>query len=136
MPLLSISDAVHCIRSRSALQPSPQCTASVLAVHCLHRERKGTLLQNTSSAQPWNANDRFEGLDWTHTHTYIYVRLGLCNGLYELDVLRPMMKLSSRGIGWLFTLLQELSSLCYLNYCLPDSIVSEQGCVLAVPPHG
>ena len=35
------------------------------------KERKGTLLQNTSSAQPWNANDRFEGLDWTHTHTYI-----------------------------------------------------------------
>ena len=97
----AISDAVHCIRSRSALQPSPQCTATVPAVHCLHRERKGTLLQNTSSAQPWNANDRFEGLDWTHTHIYIYnVKLGLCNGLYELDVLRAMMKLSSRGIGW------------------------------------
>ena len=76
MPLLSISDAVHCIRSRSALQPSPQCTASVLAVHCLHRERKGTLLQNTSSAQPWNANDRFEGLEWTHTHIYIMYSLG------------------------------------------------------------
>ena len=40
--------------------------------------------------------------------------------IYELDVLRAMMKLSSRGIGWFFTLLQELSSLCYLNYCLPD----------------
>ena len=72
VPLLPISDAVHCIRSRSALQPSPQCTASVLAVHCLHRERKGTLLQNTSSAQPWNANDRFEGLDWTHIYIIRY----------------------------------------------------------------
>ena len=71
MPLLPISDAVHCIRSRSALQPSPQRTASVLAVHCLHRERIGTLLQNTSRAQPWNAIDRLEGLDWTHTHIYI-----------------------------------------------------------------
>ncbi len=40
------------------------------------KERKGTLLQNTSSAQPWNANDRFEGLDWTHTHIYI-IRYGL-----------------------------------------------------------
>ena len=35
VPVLPISDAVHCKRSRSALQPSPQCTASVLAVHCL-----------------------------------------------------------------------------------------------------
>ena len=35
VPVLPISDAVHCNRSRSALQPSPQCTASVLAMHCL-----------------------------------------------------------------------------------------------------
>ena len=35
VPILPVSDAVHCNRSRSALQPSPQCTASVLAVHCL-----------------------------------------------------------------------------------------------------
>ena len=28
MPVLSFSDAVHCNRPRSALQPSPQCTAS------------------------------------------------------------------------------------------------------------
>ena len=28
VPVLPISDAVHCNRSRSALQPSPQCTAS------------------------------------------------------------------------------------------------------------
>ena len=40
------------------------------------KERKGTLLQNTSSAQPWNANDRFEGLEWTHTHIYIMYSLG------------------------------------------------------------
>ena len=33
--VLPISDAVHCNRSRSALQPLPQCTASVLAVHCI-----------------------------------------------------------------------------------------------------
>ena len=35
VPVFSISDAVHCNRPRSALQPSLQCTASVLAVHCL-----------------------------------------------------------------------------------------------------
>ena len=34
VPVFSISDAVHCNRSRSALQPPLQCTASVLAVHC------------------------------------------------------------------------------------------------------
>ena len=33
--VLPISDAVHCNRSRSALQPPLQCTASVLAVHCI-----------------------------------------------------------------------------------------------------
>ena len=35
MPGLPISDAVHCNRSCSALQPPLQCTASVLAVHCI-----------------------------------------------------------------------------------------------------
>ena len=35
MPVLPISDAVHCNRPRSALHPSSQCTASVLAVHCI-----------------------------------------------------------------------------------------------------
>ena len=35
MPLLPISEAVHCNRSRSALQPSTQCTATVHAVHCI-----------------------------------------------------------------------------------------------------
>ena len=35
VPVVSISDAVHCNRSRSALQPPLQCTASVLAVHCI-----------------------------------------------------------------------------------------------------
>ena len=35
VPVLPISDAVHCNRSRSALHPPLQCTASVLAVHCL-----------------------------------------------------------------------------------------------------
>ena len=35
VPVFSISDAVHCNRPRSALQPSLQCTASVLAVHYL-----------------------------------------------------------------------------------------------------
>ena len=39
MPVLPISDAVHCNRPRSALHPPPQCTASVLAVHCI-RSRK------------------------------------------------------------------------------------------------
>ena len=33
--VLPVSDAVHCNRSRSALHPSLQCTASVLAVHCI-----------------------------------------------------------------------------------------------------
>ena len=33
--LLPISDAVHCNRPCSALQPLLQCTASVLAVHCI-----------------------------------------------------------------------------------------------------
>ena len=33
--VLPISDAVHCNRSCSALHPSSQCTASVLAVHCI-----------------------------------------------------------------------------------------------------
>ena len=35
VPVLPISDAVHCNRPRSALQPLLQCTASVLAVHCI-----------------------------------------------------------------------------------------------------
>ena len=35
VPVFFISDAVHCNRPRSALQPPLQCTASVLAVHCL-----------------------------------------------------------------------------------------------------
>ena len=35
VPVLPISDAVHCNRLCSALQPLPQCTASVLAVHCI-----------------------------------------------------------------------------------------------------
>ena len=35
VPVLPISDAVHCNPSWSALQPLPQCTASALAVHCL-----------------------------------------------------------------------------------------------------
>ena len=35
VPVLPISDAVHCNRSCSALQPPLQCTASVLAVHCI-----------------------------------------------------------------------------------------------------
>ena len=35
VPVLSISDAVHCNPSCSALQPLPQCTASALAVHCI-----------------------------------------------------------------------------------------------------
>ena len=39
MPVLPISDAVHCNRPRSALHPSSQCTASVPAVHCI-RSRK------------------------------------------------------------------------------------------------
>ena len=33
--LLPISDAVHCNRPCSAVQPLLQCTASVLAVHCI-----------------------------------------------------------------------------------------------------
>ena len=39
MPLLPISEAVHCNRSRSALQPSTQCTASLHAAYCI-RPRK------------------------------------------------------------------------------------------------
>ena len=35
VPLLPISDAVHCNPSCSALHPLPQCSASALAVHCL-----------------------------------------------------------------------------------------------------
>ena len=35
VPLLPISDAVHCNPSCSALQPFLQCTASALAVHCI-----------------------------------------------------------------------------------------------------
>ena len=35
VPVLPISDAVHCNPSCSALQPLPQCIASALAVHCL-----------------------------------------------------------------------------------------------------
>ena len=35
VPVLPISDAVHCNRSRSALHPPLQCTASVPAVYCL-----------------------------------------------------------------------------------------------------
>ena len=35
VPVLPISDAVHCNRPRSALQPSPQCTATAPAVHCI-----------------------------------------------------------------------------------------------------
>ena len=38
--VLPISDAVHCNRSRSALQPLPQCTASVLAVHCIFSHKR------------------------------------------------------------------------------------------------
>ena len=53
VPVLPLSDAVHCNRSRSALQPPLQCTASVLAVHCilhanicnLSRKRLQPLLQ-------------------------------------------------------------------------------------------
>ena len=35
MPVLPISDAVHCNRPRSALHPFPQCTATAPAVHCI-----------------------------------------------------------------------------------------------------
>ncbi len=35
MSVLPVSDAVHCNRPRSALHPPLQCTASILAVHCL-----------------------------------------------------------------------------------------------------
>ena len=41
--VLPISDAVHCNRSRSALQPPLQCTASVLAVHCILHARTSHL---------------------------------------------------------------------------------------------
>ena len=37
MPVLPISDAVHCNRSRSALHPSSQCTASAIAVHYVEK---------------------------------------------------------------------------------------------------
>ena len=42
--VLPISDAVHCNLPRSALQPLPQCTATVLAVHCLFSRKY---------VQPW-----------------------------------------------------------------------------------
>ena len=35
VPVLPISDAVHCNPSCSALHPPLQCTASALAVHCI-----------------------------------------------------------------------------------------------------
>ena len=35
VPAFPLSDAVHCNRPRSALQPSSQCTATVPAVHCI-----------------------------------------------------------------------------------------------------
>ena len=35
MSVLPVSDAVHCNRPRSALQPLPQCTATAPAVHCI-----------------------------------------------------------------------------------------------------
>ena len=38
VPVLPISDAVHCNRPRSALQPPLQCTASVLASTCFSTE--------------------------------------------------------------------------------------------------
>ena len=41
--VIPISDAVHCNRSRSALQPPLQCTASVLAVHCILHARTSHL---------------------------------------------------------------------------------------------
>ena len=58
VPVLPISDAVHCNRSCSALQPPLQCTASVLAVHCilhanicnLSRKRLQPPLQTFASA--------------------------------------------------------------------------------------
>ena len=40
VPVLPISDAVHCNRSRSALQPSLQCTASAIAVHCIFSRKR------------------------------------------------------------------------------------------------
>ena len=35
MPAFPLSDAVHCNRPRSALQPPLQCTATAPAVHCI-----------------------------------------------------------------------------------------------------
>ena len=50
VPVLPISDAVHCNRSRSALQPSLQCTASAIAVHCIFsRKRLHPSLQTFAS---------------------------------------------------------------------------------------
>ena len=50
VPVLPISDAVHCNRSRSALQPSLQCTASFPANVCIrHRKRLHPGLQTLSS---------------------------------------------------------------------------------------
>ena len=37
VPVLPISDAVHCNPSCSALQPFLQCTASGIAVHCVQQ---------------------------------------------------------------------------------------------------
>ena len=45
VPVLPVSDAVHCNPSCSALRPPLQCTASVLAVHC---NRPRTYLQPSS----------------------------------------------------------------------------------------
>ena len=41
LPLLRISEAVHCNRSRSALQPSTQCTASLHAVYGIRPRKYG-----------------------------------------------------------------------------------------------
>ena len=50
LSLLPVSDAVHCNRLCSALQPLLQCTASVLAVHCIFsRKRLHPGLQTLSS---------------------------------------------------------------------------------------
>ena len=50
VPVLPISDARHCNRSRSALQPSLQCTASFPANVCIrHRKRLHPGLQTLSS---------------------------------------------------------------------------------------
>ena len=47
--VLPISDAVHCNRSRSALHPSLQCTASFIALH--HKQ-----------CSAWHTNDRLRFL--------------------------------------------------------------------------